>query len=185
MILINGDSFTYGEELPSRRKSWPRKLETEEVVTIAMPGYSNDAIVRTTVETLERLKPGSITNAIIAWTTPNRIEVNGQHLTPTSHRKYGSICDQVFLDWKEDWAINKFYTQVALLDGYLKQREVEYLFVRTFDVPECNIGTWAKGSMVEWMGDCPKGPGGHPLELGHQRIAEKVNEYIRNLGWLS
>ena len=39
--------------------------------------------------------------------------------------------------------------------------------------------------MVEWMGDCPKGPGGHPLELGHQRIAKKINEHIRNLGWLS
>jgi hypothetical protein len=28
--------------------------------------------------------------------------------------------------------------------------------------------------MLEWMGDCPKGPGGHPLELGHARIADAI-----------
>lgn len=36
-----------------------------------------------------------------------------------------------------------------------------------------------------WFADAPKGPGGHPLELGHQRIADKIYEHIRNLGWLS
>jgi hypothetical protein len=35
-----------------------------------------------------------------------------------------------------------------------------------------------------WANGCPRGPGGHPLELGHQRIAEKINEYIRTLGWI-
>ena len=182
MILVNGDSFTYGEELQERFNAWPHCLSTPFVLNEARPGYSNDAIIRTTVEVLEQAE---VKKVIIAWTTPNRIEVNGQHLTPTSHRKYGSICDQVFLDWQEDWAINKFYTQVALLDGYLRHKGVSAVFVRTFDVPNCNIGNWIEGSMVEWMGDCPKGPGGHPLELGHQRIAKKINEHIRNLGWIS
>jgi len=40
-----------------------------------------------------------------------------------------------------------------------------------------NFGHWAAG--------CPKGPGGHPLELAHQKVANKINEYIRNLSWLS
>ena len=44
---------------------------------------------------------------------------------------------------------------------------------------------WPNGHMCEWMGNSPKGPGGHPLELGHQRIAERINEHIRNLGWIS
>ncbi len=182
MILVNGDSFTSGEELIDPNNSWPNLINGFSIFNIAHPGYSNDAIVRTTVEMLEQTE---LTHAIIAWTTPHRIEVNNQHLTPTSHRKYGSICDHVFLDWKEDWATNKFYTQVALLDGYLRYKGVSYVFVRTFDVPEVGIGTWAPGQMVEWMGDCPKGPGGHPLELGHQRIADKINEHIRHLGWVS
>ena len=182
MILVNGDSFTYGEELGNKTHAWPHCLSNSMVHNIASPGYSNDAIVRTTVDFLEQT---GVTRAIIAWTTPHRIEVNNQHLTPSSHRKYGSICDHVFLDWDEDWAVDKFYTQVALLDGYLRNKGVSYLFVRTFDVPEINIGNWVPGSMVEWMGDCPKGPGGHPLEVGQQRIAERINEHIRNFSWLS
>lgn len=184
MILVNGDSFTYGEELNDRTLSWAYHVGFNEVCNFAEPGFSNDAIVRTTVDWIEKAA-GLVTHAIIAWTTPHRIEVNGQHLTPTSHRRYGSICEQVFLDWQEPWAVNKFRTQVALMDGYLKSKSINYVFVRTFDVPECSIGPWINGSMVEWMGDCPKGPGGHPLELGHKRIAEHINEHIRNLGWIS
>lgn len=44
---------------------------------------------------------------------------------------------------------------------------------------------WPDTGMVDWMGDAPKGPGGHPLELGHKRIADKIYEHIGNLGWLS
>ena len=182
MILVNGDSFTYGEELTTPGIPWPGLLNLKWVNNMARPGYSNDAIVRTTVTNMVDI---NCKYAIIAWTTPNRIEVNGQHLTPTSHRKYGSICDQVFLDWNEEWAITKFCTQVLLLDSFLRDRNIPYIFVRTFDVPNINVGNWVPGSIVEWMGDCPKGPGGHPLELGHQRIADKINEHIRSLGWLS
>lgn len=183
MILVNGDSFTYGEELQdSTNCVWPVLLSTREILNVAQPGYSNDAIVRSTVEYVEY---NTFRNAIIAWTTPHRIEVNGKHLTPTSHLKYGSICDHVFLDWNEEFAVKKFHTQVALLDTYLKSKNISSVFIRTFDVPDTYAGNWIPGSMVEWMGDCPKGPGGHPLELGHKRIAKHVKEYIGNLGWIS
>jgi hypothetical protein len=183
MILVNGDSFTFGDELPDVKYAWPRLLEIDEVRNLARPGYSNDAIVKSTVIAIEGLSI-KCAGAIIAWTTPNRIELNGQHLTPTSHRKYGSICDHVFLDWDEEWALAKFISQVCLLDSYLRDKGIPYLFVRTFDVPDVNKGVWAEGEIVEWMGDCPKGPGGHPLELGHKRIAKKINEHIRHLSWL-
>lgn len=177
MILATGDSFTAGEESPI---SWTELLPG--VVNYGHGGFSNDAIVKRTVELVETT---TWDFAIVCWTTPHRIEVNNQHLTPSSHRKYGSICDHVFLDWDEHWAIKKFHTQVLLLDSYLRDRRVPYIFVRTFDVPECKVGTWAEGSMVEWMGDCPKGLGGHPLELGHKRIAEQINEYLGNFRRLS
>jgi hypothetical protein len=184
MILINGDSFTYGEELKTPLVSaWPSLLDVF-ADCIAQPGYSNDAIVNSTVRYIEHDLRGEVTHAIIAWTTPHRIELNGKHLTPTSHRKYGSICDYVFLDWDEEWAIDKFFNQVALLDSYLTSKNIPSIFVRTFDVPDTDIGDWIEGSIVEWMGECPKGSGGHPLELGHQLIAEKINEHIRTLGWL-
>ena len=188
MILVIGDSFTAGEELADAfNDSWPSWLEIDSsqlIINLSQPGFSNDAIIRTATNAIED-HHGLIDTVIIAWTTPHRIELNAQHLTPTSHRKYGSICDTVFLDWQEDWAIDKFRSQVLMMKGFLKSRKIKYLFVRTFDVPELGIGGWVPGSMVEWMGDCPKGPGGHPLELGHQRIAERINEHIRNLGWVS
>lgn len=183
MILINGDSFTYGEELPDPCNTvWSHLMGFTDMFNVAQPGYSNDAIVKSTVEYISTM---NFTHAIVCWTTPHRIELNGQHLTPTSHRKYGSICDHVFLDWDEEWAVAKFHAQVKLLNAYLHYMNIKSVFVRTFDVPDSDVGNWVPGSMVEWMGDCPKGPGGHPLELGHKRIAEKINEHIRNFGWLS
>lgn len=188
MILVIGDSFTSGEELAHPfNDAWPAHLVSgnrEIIMNMAQPGFSNDAIIRTAVTELAN-PTSTIDKAIIAWTTPHRIEVNEQHLTPTSHRKYGSICDVVFLDWKEDWAVHKLRSQVLMMEGFLRSRKIKYLFVRTFDVPELDVGTWLPGQMVDWMGDCPKGPGGHPLELGHQRIAEYINEHIRNIGWFS
>ena len=65
------------------------------------------------------------------------------------------------------------------------------MFASTFGIPAGTMNgrwywmDWQSEGMIEWMGDCPKGPGGHPLTLGHQRIANKINEHIRNLGWLS
>jgi hypothetical protein len=39
--------------------------------------------------------------------------------------------------------------------------------------------------MMEWTYETPQGPGGHFLEQGHVIVADKINEYIRHLGWVS
>ena len=44
---------------------------------------------------------------------------------------------------------------------------------------------WPNETMMDWAGTAPKGPRGHFLEEGHQRVADKIYEHIRNLGWLS
>jgi len=44
---------------------------------------------------------------------------------------------------------------------------------------------WPYQGIVEWVYDLPKGPGGHTLEQGHQLIAEKIYEHIRNQHWVS
>jgi len=86
--------------------------------------------------------------------------------------------------------------QVILIQSFLKHHNVEYRFVNTFDnlrliykldhraddligmIDTTNFVGWPDTSMVEMMGDAPKGPGGHPLELGHQRIAEAIHAHI-------
>jgi len=185
MILVNGDSFTSGEESPV---AWPSLVTG--AVNIATPGASNDHIVQSTVESIVQTRPD---HAIIAWTTPSRISVSGKHLTPTSGAKYGkTLVDAVFKDWDNTWARKKFLVQTQLLGSYLDRMRIPFVFVSTFDIqtwaPDITMHNWMgwpREGMVEWMGDCPKGPGGHPLELGHQRIAERINEHIRNLGWIS
>ena len=44
---------------------------------------------------------------------------------------------------------------------------------------------WPMSGSTEWCFKTPHGPGGHPLEQGHQIIANKIYEHIGNLGWLS
>jgi hypothetical protein len=188
MILVNGDSFTIGEESPV---NWPSLISN--TVNIALPGVSNDYICRTTVNYIENFG-NQVDAVIIAWTSPNRIEIAHQHLTPSSHGKYGNIVDTVFADWNDWWANNKFISQVKMLEGYLRMQKIPFLFISTFDIqktftsdtkmPAEYLG-WPNEGIVEWMGDCPKGPGGHPLEQGHIKIALKINEHIRNLGWIS
>jgi hypothetical protein len=41
---------------------------------------------------------------------------------------------------------------------------------------------WPDHGLCEWFGDAPKGTHGHPLELGHERIADKVYEYLGIMG---
>lgn len=117
--------------------------------------------------------------------------------------------------WRNDWLnyINKYHNSeylyqqylvnVISLQSYLKANNIPYVMLNIVnneyyrssslkelgylanEIDKNNFPGWDNYGMAEMAGSCPKGPGGHPLELGHQRIAEKINEYIRNLGWLS
>ena len=40
-------------------------------------------------------------------------------------------------------------------------------------------------SIAEWCHGVPYGPNRHPLTEGHQLIANKIYEHIRNIGWVS
>ena len=210
MILVLGDSFTYGEELASPEESaWPVLLDME-AKNYGHPGASNDLMMRLL---MNHTRYGHYSHVIIAWTTPNRIELPStqspeadvgkskpkkcKNIGANSYRKYGKIVDDIFSDWDETWAYTKSETQMWMADAWLTQQKMPHLFVSTFDIqrivnkyrwsgrPDCYYGFYPAEGLVEWMGDCPKGPGGHPLELGHQRIAKKINEHIRHLGWIS
>lgn len=96
---------------------------------------------------------------------------------------------------------------VMLLQSYLVQHNKKYLMLDSFNqsynqhFPRNKLKQltsqlankidsnyylgWPDESMMEWTYGCAKGPGGHFLEIGHQRVAEKINEHIRHLGWVS
>jgi lysophospholipase L1-like esterase len=103
------------------------------------------------------------------------------------------------------WAHRKWLREIILLQAFLKQHNQQYLmlmshmtqwynelFLVQSDV-HSDLGQyvdtsfflgWPNSSMVDWVKHCPHGTGGHFLDEGHTKVAEKINEYIRNLGWL-
>ena len=175
LLYTIGDSFTYGAELDEPKKqAWPRLVADRlgyKLVNLAKPGASNDYIIRTTVEFLETRTPDI---AIIAWTTPDRLEINEIQCTSNSH-------PDVFKTWDDQWAENKFQTQVKLLDKYLAMPRrhriaMPHYFVVGWGDP-LNIPCYI-GRLVEWAYDAPRGPGGHPLEEGHKLIADEILKHI-------
>jgi hypothetical protein len=69
MIIAAGDSFVYGSELASPANTFTALLGANECV--AWPGYSNDAIARTTIE---RCEQGGVAGVVVSWTFPGRYE---------------------------------------------------------------------------------------------------------------
>ena len=83
-VLVNGCSFTFGhgeiqypetgEYMPPLPFVWPFELEKVldvKCTNISIGGASNNRIVRTTIESIEKEKPDAV---IVQWTSPFRSE---------------------------------------------------------------------------------------------------------------
>jgi hypothetical protein len=70
MIIVAGDSFVYGSELADTTQTFP-KLLAGTYEDVSWPGYSNDAIARTTIE---RCEQGNVDAVVVSWTFPGRYE---------------------------------------------------------------------------------------------------------------
>lgn len=103
------------------------------------------------------------------------------------------------------WAHRRWLRDIILLQNLFKAQNQKYIMIQSHesqfynrkwivesdlhcDLLKC-IDTefllgWPLEGISEWIGDDPRMPHGHPTELGHQRVAERLNEYIRNIGWL-
>jgi hypothetical protein len=215
MILTIGCSFTYGSELTNREETaWPyllsKKLDTP-VVNRAEGGASNDYIFRTAIEETVQTNYDLV---IIQWSEPSRMEVwhGNRPISVTAHSNWKQIGQ---LSWMQDYykysyndvfRYRTWYSHVIALQEYFKNKKQKYLFcnlagLRGYykdidgyynslkhlwdSVDEQYYVGWPTDGFLEFQGDCEKGSGGHPLELGHERISNKIYEHIRNIGWFS
>jgi hypothetical protein len=210
-----GDSFTYGEELSVPQHAWPSVLCDMlgldwSLVNEGRPGTSNAWCVKRTINAVIEHKPDLI---VVGWTSCGRQEFNDAQgvftiwpgctphaywLNPDQAQDVdrGTISRWLTMHSESVYEFRNWIRQVILLQCFLKQHNIEYRFVNTFDNlnllqqlnhnaddlislidTDCFVG-WPNQQMVEMMADAPKGPGGHPLELGHQRIAEKIYETL-------
>ena len=195
--------------------SWPALIAgylDKPLKNAGQGGGSCDYIFRTAIEeTVSR----QYDIVIVEWTEPSRMEVWWEHqhrpVSVTAHSRYNRIGD---FSWLEDFYKNcyndlygykKQAVQYIALQEYFKSIGQKYIFTNLSGfaphgwweeyheligplwnkVDKTYFVGWPHEGFLEWQGDCPRGPGGHPLELGHQRIANKIYEHIRNLGWVS
>ena len=211
MILTVGDSFTYGAELDNREQdAWPyvlaRKLDLN-VENRAVPGGSNDRSFRVVID---QVLEEDYQLVICGWTEASRLDLmyKGKELPVTSashhhHKRFPWIKQYYAEHYDQKHATETWLAKVLALQDFLKYRGQKYVFVsmdgQWDDQYYKNLGVqhmadavdktrylgWPQEGFTHWQDGCPLGPNGHPLELGHQLIADKIYEHIRNIGWFS
>lgn len=201
MILTLGDSFTYGEELPDRQLAWPYQLAAEfghDVDNQGVPSGSNDRMFRLAVSLTAK---NTYDLVIVAWSDPSRFEVKvGDEVQCVNAGRGSPGWLPFYYQYSYDDALahERWFTNMLALQSYFKGHGQKYLFctigeVLTYDryyeqfkhildqIDTTYATTWPRDGFISWQGDCIKGRYGHPLELGHRRIADKLAEYIREL----
>jgi len=210
-LLTVGDSFTYGDELLNRDSAWPNLLSKMigfKLTNLAKPGSGNTNMVRQCVEQV-----ANYDIVIISWSHYARMEFADawgvydiwpgfQNIRFTDNIRYrNELANYVNRYHSDSYLYHQYLINIILLQNYLKINQKKYIMLDSFGNHQTTdrkinsdqidqIDTtyflgWPNESMMEWTYGCSKGPGGHFLEEGHQRVADKINEYIRNLGWVS
>lgn len=207
-LLTIGDSFTYGEELSDLTQAWPNLLAVElgyTLTNMGMPGTGNTSMVRNIVS--YALEYDLI---VIAWSHFARSEFadtqgiydtwpgsNVQWVSAELVRDRQHIVNYVNRYANDDYLYNQYLVNIILVQNYLKNHKKNYIMLNAFGNAdkgnksfeleqqidmESYIG-WKKETMQEWTKDCPRGDRGHFLDDGHQIVARKINEHIRNIIW--
>ena len=207
-LLAVGDSFTYGEELSDINSAWPYLLGNKLGYTVdnfAKPGSGNARMIRHAVEQINNYDL-----IIIAWSHFARTELadeNGFYdIWPGCdvfpHKEFSSWRSEVINYYSkhhnDQYLYNQYLINIILIQQYLKFNNKKYIMLDAFGNnnyrknntvvdqidPIYYIG-WPTTTMMEWTHGCPKGPGDHFLEQGHEIVADKIYEHIRHLGWIS
>ena len=202
MIFTIGDSFTYGEELLDREnQAWPyllaKKLDTT-VINLGKCGGSADRCFRIVVNNISKNKYKLV---IVAWPFPHRIEawnnISNKPIctNPNDDFNLSWVNDWYKFSYDKDFMFERWFCQILALQSFLKQIGQDYLFLNVAglqgeydsyknplehiwdNIDKTNYVGWPREGLIEFQGDCLKGPGGHPLELGHQRIADKIYDF--------
>ena len=189
---------------PASLFAYPAVLATQlgaKVTNLSMPDGSNSRIFRAVLN--ESIK-NTYDLIICGWTEISRLDLQLHGVdfpannSPFTTNNIPWMKDYYKSHYNDDHAYATWLPQIIALQNHFKLHNQRYLFLNMQGIDSIDakfnhllkeIDTkyypgWHQQGMTDWMGDCPKGPGGHPLELGHQRIAEHVKKHIRNLGWL-
>ena len=207
-LLTVGDSFTYGEELRNLNNAWPYLLGNKlgyAVDNLAKAGSGNTRMIRHAVEQINNYDL-----IIIAWSHFARTELADENGFYDLWPGCSTFPHKESSPWRNDvinyytkhhndrYLYNQYLINVVLLQNFLNANNKKYIMLDAFGNnnyrknsividqidPTYYVG-WPTTTMMEWTHGCPKGPGDHFLEQGHEIVADKIYEYIRHLGWIS
>ena len=205
MILFDGCSWTWGDELENREKDRFSTLVSDHIgknhVNISERGKSNDGILRTTIEYCEN---NTVDLAIIQFTKISRREIldsKGERYIRLNvgNRDDASVLYFENLNTNADDLAN-FYKNKFLLEHFFKVKGIPYYFVCLNQKKDLlykrNPSSWQKMSDTKpvtslytlFGGNKYDGTpyfnyphaerGGHPNIRGHQKIAEHILQNI-------
>jgi lysophospholipase L1-like esterase len=183
------------------------------VTNMARPGSGNKRMVRYVMEHIaEGHNPDLV---VIGWSSAGRMEFADEDgffdVWPGySGRMFANeqpwrldLLDYINRHHNEEYLYRQYVLDVILLQNFLTCQGIKYIMIRAVGneyyhntyhkltkllndlVDDRYYLGWPGQGMAEWTQGCPKGPGGHFLDAGHNKVANKLYEYIGNLGWLS
>jgi len=170
------------------------------------PGVGNEYIIKRTILAVSKHRPDLVVigwtscsrrefadekGVFDIWPTHNRRRFNNAKL---GHRL--PLIDYITRYNNDLHEYRGWLRQLVLLQSFLQVNNQKYLMLSTHDnqhrfgkfwtqcqdyydlIDHTKFVGWPNDGMVEWAYGTPHGPGGHFLEQGHQRVAEKIAEYI-------
>ena len=215
MIYAIGDSFTYGDELSSQDSAWPSLLESKLHTPVVNQGRSasgNTRIVKRTIDAVfnhataivigwsdcNRQEFADDIGTYDIWAGRDYRAIQ---LSDPTHRinliKYVTTYDT------PEYYYANWLRQIILVQNLCKANNIpcvmfiacgantsHHLYHNKFTklVNAIDHSMFVDDmftSVAEWAWGTPHGPNGHPLEAGHEIIANKIYEHIRNKCWIS
>lgn len=208
MIYAIGDSFTFGDELRSSDSAWPILLSNmleSPVINKGRPATGNTRMVKRAIDAVI----DNASCVIIGWSDCIRVEFadelgiydlwagrNYRSFQDNTHRvdliKYMTAYDVEeyhYVDWLRKIILVQTFCKmhnvpcVMFISCGANERHQMYHQKHTKLLNLIDTTCFVDGmfnSVAEWAYGKPYGPNGHPLEEGHEIIAKKIYEHIRN-----
>jgi len=140
MILVNGDSFTFGDGLTSTETPWPNLLFKNQCNNIAESGSSNASIFR---RSLEEIYQNPYTILVVAWSALYRLEWAdnyGKAKTFLLHNKTDNqsadkIIKELITNWhNEFWYFKQFLITLSNLKLHCSHLGIKFYCLHTADM---------------------------------------------------
>jgi hypothetical protein len=215
MIYAIGDSFTYGDELNSQDCAWPAvlsKLINKSVTNKGRPATGNNRIVKRAIDAVidqaeiiiigwsdcNRQEFADEIGVYDIWAGRN---FQAFQLQDPTHRvnliKYMTAYDTpeyYYADWLRKvilvQSLCKLHNIPCIMFIACGAHESHQQYHKKFQklVDQIDASMFVDGmfnSVAEWCYGTPYGPNGHPLEAGHEIIANRIHDYIRYISRVS